>query len=284
MNLNAFIDAALEEDLGPGDLTTESTVPKGRWGTGTVYAKQDLVLCGQEVAKLVFERAALRLGGEAVYTPMLEDGARVERKTPVAAVAGDLRTLLTAERLALNLLMKLSGIATNTARHVAAAGEGGPAIVDTRKTTPLLRSLEKLAVKAGGGRNHRHALYDGVLIKDNHIVAAGGIEAAVTGARAHAHHLVRIEIEVESLPQVEEAARLGVDVLLLDNMDDATLAEAVRRARAIDPRIKLEASGNMNVERIERIRAFGLDFISVGGLIHQATWADLSLEIEQAHD
>jgi nicotinate-nucleotide pyrophosphorylase (carboxylating) len=208
------------------------------------------------------------------------EGTSVRAGTILAEVEGTLRNLLTGERLALNFLMKLCGIATHTRRYVDAAGVGGPRIVDTRKTTPLLRDLEKAAVRAGGGHNHRHALYDGVLVKDNHVAAVGSLGEAVRRARAAAHHLLRVEVEVGSLAQLDEALRSGADAILLDNMDDATLGEAVRRARATTPSVILEASGNMTPERIAAIRGLGLDLVSAGGLVHHAPWADLSLKLQ----
>jgi nicotinate-nucleotide pyrophosphorylase (carboxylating) len=269
MRLTELVRLALDEDVGRGDVTTEACVAPTATGSARIYAKQRLVVCGHAPAAEVF---AL-LG--AAYAPVVEEGAWTDGT--LATVTGPLRALLTGERVALNFLMRLCGIATHTRAVVEAAG--GLRVLDTRKTTPLHRELEKHAVRTGGAQNHRHALYDGVLIKDNHIVAAGGIAAAVRSARAAVHHLLRVEVEVESLEELDEALGAGADVVLLDNMDDATLAEAVRRARG---RALTEASGNMSAERIARIRAFGLDFVSMGGLVHQARWADLSMRIDAA--
>lgn len=274
-----FIRAALAEDLGHGDVTTDSTVDERALGKAEIVAKQDLIVCGQELAALVFNELASQRGVSLAYEAVVPDGTVVKPKTVIARLQGPLRVILTGERTALNLLMKLSGIATNVRTFVDAAGPDGPRVVDTRKTTPLLRDLEKLAVRAGGGRNHRHALYDGVLIKDNHVVAAGGVTNAITRAKAKAHHLLRIECEVTTLAQLDEALDCGVDALLLDNMNDDLLAAAVKQARARDPRVVLEASGNMTPERIARIKHLGLDLVSAGGLIHQARWVDLSLEV-----
>ncbi len=274
-----FIRAAIAEDLGHGDVTTDSTVDEHAIGKAEIVAKQDLIVCGQALAALVFNELATQRGVLLAYDAVVPDGTRVTPKTVIARLQGPLRVILTAERTALNLLMKLSGIATNVRTFVDAAGPGGPRVVDTRKTTPLLRDFEKMAVRAGGGRNHRHALYDGVLIKDNHVVAAGGVTNAITRAKAHAHHLLRIECEVTTLAQLDEALDCGVDALLLDNMNDELLAAAVKQARARDPRVVLEASGNMTAERIARIKHLGLDLVSAGGLIHQARWVDLSLEV-----
>lgn len=281
-DIHRLVALAIDEDLGHGDLTTEAVVPPELAGAGQVLAKQELVVAGHAAAAAVFAEVARRTGAEARYEAVVAEGERVAAGTVVARAAGQLRALLVAERTALNLLMRMCGIATNTRRYVEAAGAAGPVVVDTRKTTPLHRSLEKHAVVCGGGRNHRHALFDGVLIKDNHVDAVGSLAEAVRRARAVTHHLVRIEVEVRTLAEVDEALGTEADALLLDNMDDDTLREAVRRARAAPRPILLEASGNMTVERIQRIRTFGLDFVSVGGLIHQATWADLSLKVRPA--
>ncbi len=273
MTLDALVAHALAEDLaGAGDVTTESCVGAEVRGAGTLIAKQDLVLSGGAAASATF--AAVGVDWSAIE----EDGSRVQAGSVVAEVAGRLRDVLTAERVALNFLMRLSGIATHTATVVAAAPEG-LRVVDTRKSTPLHRALEKAAVRHGGAHNHRFGLFDGVLIKDNHVEAAGGVTAAVAGARAHAHHLLRIQLEVETLDQLAEGLACGVDAFLLDNMDDATLAEA---CRIVDGRALTEASGNMTAARIAGLGGIGLDQVSVGGLIHQARWVDVSLEVTRA--
>ncbi|MEZ4236747.1 MAG: carboxylating nicotinate-nucleotide diphosphorylase [Myxococcota bacterium] len=278
MELDRLVALAIDEDLGHGDVTTDTVVPPELVGAGELLAKQDLVLAGHAAAAAVFAEVGRRTGGDAAYVAEVAEGTEVAAGTVVARVSGQLATLLVAERTALNLVMRMCGIATNTRRHVEAAGPGGPRIVDTRKTTPLHRALEKHAVRCGGGHNHRHALFDGILIKDNHVDAVGSLTEAVRRARAGNHHLLKVEVEVRTLDEVDEALASGADVLLLDNMSDDTLQEAVRRARAARPVI-LEASGNMNVARIERIRGFGIDLVSVGGLVHQARWADLSLKV-----
>ncbi|MFT5455900.1 MAG: nicotinate-nucleotide pyrophosphorylase (carboxylating) [Myxococcota bacterium] len=280
MNLRALVQAALDEDVGPGDRTTEACIPERAMGRGRVRAKEPLVMAGHAAAFEAFRATAERVGGVATYTPLVAEGMAVEAGTTIARVEGNLRALLIGERLALNFLMRLCGIATITARHVAAA-DGRVQVVDTRKTTPLHRQLEKQAVLAGGAANHRYALYDGVMVKDNHITAVGSLTAAVARARAANHHLVRVEVEVGSLDELDEALGTEADVVMLDNMDDAMLVEAVRRTRARKPGVILEASGNMDIERIERIRDVGLDVISVGGLIHQARWADLSMKLDR---
>ena len=271
---------ALNEDVGHGDLTTEATIDPGLQGRGEVLAKSDLVVCGHRFAQAVFSEVSARYGGEIHYSERVTEGQAVGKGTVIADVEGELRGIVIGERVALNLLMKLCGIATHTRRYVHAAGERGPAVVDTRKTTPGLRIAEKYAVRCGGALNHRHALFDGVMVKDNHITAVGSLTEAVERARAAAHHLVRVEVEVGNFEQLEEALSTSADVILLDNMDDAMLAEAVRRARDRKPTVLLEASGNMNPERIAGIRDLNLDFVSAGGLIHQAVWADLSLKLK----
>lgn len=269
MTLAELVRLTLAEDLGLGDVTTEACVDDAARGRARIYSKQELVVCGHAAAAEVFRQ----LGCD--YVVVEPDGTRVHGT--VATVSGPLRGLLSGERAALNFLMRLSGIATHTAAVVAAAG--GLRVVDTRKTTPLHRALEKHAVRCGGGGNHRFGLFDGILVKDNHIVAAGGIATAVARARAFAHPLLKIEVEVESLDELRQALDAGADVILLDNMDDATLREAVRISAG---RAVLEASGNMDAARVARLGEVGIDYVSMGGLIHQARWADLSMRIEAA--
>lgn len=279
MNTVALIEAALDEDLHNGDLTTSATIPNDAVSSALIVAKQELVVSGQEIAREAFLGASRRLGGEVSYTVLAGDGERVADRTPIARVEGHLRSLLVGERLALNFLMRLCGIATHVKAYTDAA-QGKLRVVDTRKTTPLMRVWEKAAVRHGGGHNHRFGLYDGVLIKDNHIAGVGGdVALAVQRAREATHHLIKIEVELTHLDQIEAAIAAGADVLLLDNMDDSTLAAAVDKARGLRQDIVLEASGNISPARLERIRDLGLDVASAGGLIHQATWADLSLQL-----
>lgn len=269
--LPELVRLSLAEDIGPGDVTTQAVVPEPIHGFAWISAKQGLVVCGQEVVTEVFRQVGIR------YQALVPDGVWVEPATRLGEATGDLARLLLAERTALNFLMRLSGIASHTRSVVARAGE--LKVVDTRKTTPLHRALEKYAVRCGGGHNHRFALYDGVLVKDNHIVAAGGVAEAVRRARSVAHHLLRIEVEVETLAQLHEAIEAGADAVLLDNMDDDLLREAVRVAGG---RVLLEASGNMTADRVAALADSGLDFVSMGGLIHQARWADVSMRLERA--
>jgi nicotinate-nucleotide pyrophosphorylase (carboxylating) len=275
MDLTRLVRLALGEDLGPGDVTTEVCVPVEQPGVAHILAKETLVLAGTAAAEEVFRQTG------AVFEGLLLDGTRVAEGTLVARVSGPLRAILSGERTALNFLMRLSGIATNTRRYVEAAG-GAFTVVDTRKTTPLHRVLEKAAVRAGGARNHRFGLFDGVLVKDNHIVAAGGAAEAVRRARAGLHHLLRIEVEATSVDEALQAIAAGADAILLDNMDDDSLARTIPALRKAAPRVILEVSGNLSPERLERFVQKGIrpDLASAGGLVHQARWVDLSLQID----
>jgi nicotinate-nucleotide pyrophosphorylase (carboxylating) len=279
MDYRAFAARAVDEDLGPGDLTTESTIPVEWVGSGRVLAKQDLVVCGHDLAAAIFDDVGRRYGAVAHYEPLLPDGTQVKKGTYIADIKGSLRVIIVGERPALNSLMKLCGIATHTRSFVDVAGDG-LRVVDTRKTTPLWRDLEKYAVRCGGAHNHRRGLYDGVMIKDNHICAVGSMTEAVRRVRENVHHLVRIEVEARTLDEVDEALSTDAEVILLDNMDDDMLREAVARARATRP-VLLEASGNMNAERVARLAEIGVDIVSAGALIHQARWVDLSLKVSR---
>ena len=269
MSLSDLVRHALAEDIGPGDVTTEAVIPIQQHGRGQIVAKEVVVAAGHEVAAEVFAQQGAR------YLPLVESGHVVGPGTSLAQVEGPVRGLLRAERVALNFLMRLSGIATQTRSIVAAAPS--LRVVDTRKTTPLLRKLERTAVRTGGGHNHRYALYDGILIKENHIRAAGSLTRAVERARANAHHLLRIEVETTTLAEVDEAVVAQADVIMLDNMDDATMAKAIEKHRG---RVVFEASGNVTAERLPGLAALGLDVVSMGGLIHQARWVDLSMKLE----
>ena len=269
--IERLLDLALEEDLSLGDATSEATIDAAATGEGRFLAKEDLVLAGTLVAVRVFER----LGAECRFER--GDGARCARGEWVGVARGKLRALLAAERTALNFLQRLSGVATATRRAADALGAGhATRLLDTRKTTPGWRLLEKAAVRAGGGVNHRLSLGDGILIKDNHVAACGGVRPAVERARARGNAMLRVEVEITALAQLEEAIAAGADIVLLDNMDDATMAEAVRRAAG---RVLLEASGNMSLERLPRVAATGVDYVSMGALTHSARAVDLSFEI-----
>ncbi len=271
------VRAALAEDLGRvGDLTTQATVPAEAWAKATLVARQAGRIAGLPVAAMAFRLLDERAGCEIV----VPDGSDVEAGSVLALVDGPARALLTAERVALNFLGHLSGIATATRGLVASAAPHRARIVSTRKTTPGLRSLELYAVRAGGGANHRAGLDDAVLIKDNHIAVAGGLAPAVERARAAVGHMVRIEVEVDTLDQLREALSLGVDAVLLDNMAPPMLREAVAIARAAaGDRVTLEASGGITPETVAAVAATGVDLISVGWLTHSAPSLDVALDI-----
>ncbi len=268
MHLTELVRLALAEDIGPGDLTTETCVPAANRAEAVVRAKAPLVVCGHLEATEVFRQMQVN------YEPLVDEGIEVTSGTLVARLEGPARGVLSGERVALNFLMHLSGIATHVRRMVASAA--GLRVVDTRKTIPLMRAPERRAVRIGGGANHRFALYDGILIKDNHIVAAGGISPAVAAARARAHHLLRIEVEVESLEEAREALAAGADVIMLDNMDNARIQEVLAE---LGGRAQFEVSGNVGRERLAHLATLGVDLVSMGGLIHQAPWVDLSMKL-----
>jgi nicotinate-nucleotide pyrophosphorylase (carboxylating) len=274
--MNELIDLALAEDIGPGDWTTEWTVDPGAPGEAVLVAKEPLVVAGTEVASTVFHRVAADLLVEVVSA----DGTGVEEEDVVMRVRGPLRGILTGERVALNFLGRLSGIATLTRRYVEAVEGTGARILDTRKTTPGWRMLEKAAVRAGGGENHRVGLYDMVMAKDNHLVAAGGLREAVERIRDGNQSGLEVEVEVDTLEQLDELLPLGVDRILLDNMDTDTLREAVGRIRRLGgDRPLSEASGNVTLETVRSVAETGVDFISVGALTHSAPRSDLSLRV-----
>jgi len=271
----SLVRAALVEDIGSGDITTTLCIPAGTRATATVLAKQPGVIAGLAIGELAFHL----LDPEAQWSAHVRDGDRVgEGRTPLATVTGDARALLTAERVALNFMQRLSGIATVTARYVGLVAGTDARIVDTRKTTPGLRMLEKYAVRAGGGFNHRLGLYDCVLIKDNHIKAAGGIKNAVQGARAHIPHTMKIEVEASTLGMVDEALAAGADIILLDNMDTETMRRAVN---AIGGRAISEASGGLTEARVAEVAATGVDILSIGALTHSAPALDISLDFAE---
>lgn len=273
MNLVAddIIRFALREDMNAGDLSTESVCPERREAEVQLIAKAEGVIAGLDV----FERAFTLLDPRTSFDARVADGDAVEPGQLLGIVRGDARVLLSGERVALNFLQRMSGIATYT-RRMAAALEGTKTrLVDTRKTTPCLRIFEKAAVEAGGGANHRYNLSQAVMLKDNHIDAAGGIFAAVAGARAHAPFVCTVEVECEDLDMVREALEAGADIIMLDNMTHEQMAEAVA---LIDGRAKVEASGNVDAGNIRALADLGVDFISSGALTHSAPILDLSLK------
>lgn len=272
--LDDIVNRALAEDLGSGDVTTEACVPETACAVAHAVARKEMVACGISVAQRVFELVDPTLEIEA----KARDGALVAAKTVLFMVKGRARSILMGERVALNLSQRMSGIATATKRYVDAVPKGCQTrITDTRKTTPGLRLLERYAVRRGGGHNHRNDLGSAVLIKDNHIVAAGGVKQAIEAARARAPHTSRIECEVDSLEQLEEALAAKADIVLLDNMDTPTVEEAVRRTRG---RALLEASGGITYERVAELARAGVDAISVGALTHSTPAADIGLDFQ----
>lgn len=272
----AMIELALAEDLLGGDVTSTATVPGDAQATATLLAKAPGVISGLEVAREVFAQVDPSLA----FVPLVADGDTVPTMTPIARVSGNARSILAGERLALNLLQRLSGVATVTARYVAEVAGTAARVVDTRKTTPGLRVLEKAAVRDGGGHNHRFGLGDGVLIKDNHLAAVGGPQRvldAVQAARAAAPHTLRIEVEVTTLAELVEALDAGADIVMLDNMSVPAMREAVEVTQG---RALLEASGGVNLATIREIAETGVDLISVGALTHSAPALDISLDFD----
>jgi nicotinate-nucleotide pyrophosphorylase (carboxylating) len=274
--IDRIVDRALEEDLDAGDITTEACIDASVMATAHAVARQDLVVCGGPVFATVFARTGR---GDGVRVEAhVSDGAVVARGARLWTVRGSARTVLMGERVALNLVQRLSGTATLTRAYAdAVPRDAATRITDTRKTTPGLRALERYAVRVGGGRNHRDNLGSAVLIKDNHIASCGGVRLAIERARAFATHTSRIECEVDTLEQLDEALAARADIVLLDNMDTPTVAEAVRRARG---RALTEASGGVTLARVADLARAGVDFISVGALTHSAPAVDIGLDFE----
>jgi nicotinate-nucleotide pyrophosphorylase (carboxylating) len=272
-----IIDLALDEDRGAGDWTSRWTVSARTRVHARIIAKADGVVAGLMVAKAVFRRLDPRVEFEFAA----QDGARIAAGDVLCSIRGPGRTVLTGERTALNFLQRLSGIASLTRRFVDAVDGTGVRILDTRKTTPAWRALEKAAVRAGGGENHRAGLYDAVLIKENHIMVAGGIAEALQKVHDQNTRGLPVIVEVRSVEEATLAADNGADRLLLDNMETPTIKEIVRLVRRRSPRPELEASGNMSLARVPEVAATGVDFISVGALTHSAPALDLSLEVDR---
>jgi nicotinate-nucleotide pyrophosphorylase (carboxylating) len=265
---------SLAEDLGlGGDITTQATVAIGTRAAAVIAAREAGTIAGVQLAEAAFKT----LDPFTQFEVFVGDGSRIEAGGVIARVSGEARTLLTAERTALNFLGHLSGIATLTARYVAEVAGTKARIIDTRKTTPGMRALQKFAVRCGGGINHRFGLFDAVLIKDNHIVASGGIAAALERARARVGHMVKVEIEVTNLDELDDALQLDPDALLLDNMPLATLQAAVKEVAG---RIVTEASGGVNLGTVRAIAETGVDLISVGALTHSAPVLDIGLDFD----
>lgn len=270
--MERVVAAALAEDIGDGDITTEAVVPLGAWASAVVVAKETGVLAGLPIAQAVFHQ----IDSDLEFRGICPEGSPVERGAHVLSVEGSARSILTAERTALNFLQRLSGIATAASAYVSACAGTNARIVDTRKTAPGLRALDKYAVRIGGASNHRAGLYDGVLIKENHIRAGGGIGPTIAAARRRAPHTSKVEVECDTLQAVREALEAAADIILLDNMSTEMMAEAVSIIRG---RALVEASGNMALDRIAEVATTGVDLISVGALTHSVVALDLSLQI-----
>ncbi len=271
LNADELILMALREDISSEDVTTNSVMPKYQAGEVELICKQDGIICGMGV----YERTFKLLDSETIVEAYVEDGQEVKKGQLMAKVKGDIRVLLSGERVALNYLQRMSGIATYTHEVASLLAGSKTTLLDTRKTTPNMRIFEKYAVKCGGGQNHRYNLSDGILLKDNHIGAAGSITKAIEMAKAYAPFVRKIEIETESLEQVKEAVEAGADIIMLDNMDVATMKEAVK---LIDGRAQTECSGNVTKENIANIIDSGVDFVSSGALTHSAPIMDISMK------
>ncbi|HEX8772286.1 MAG TPA: carboxylating nicotinate-nucleotide diphosphorylase [Pyrinomonadaceae bacterium] len=266
----------LSEDLGRGDITTQATVTRNARARGRFLAKEPMVVAGLEAAEAVFST----LDSQQQIEAFASDGDELEAGKVIARTSGFADVLLAGERLALNLMQRLSGIATLTRSYVRAVEGTGAQIVDTRKTTPGLRMLEKYAVLSGGGRNHRFGLDDGVLIKDNHIALAGGVRAAVGQARERVGHLHKIEVEVSTERDLRDAIKEGADIILLDNLSPEETARLVAIARELSPKVTLESSGGISLENVRAYAEAGVDLISIGALTHSARAMDISFKIQ----
>ncbi len=269
-----ILKLALREDIGTGDITTESTIAADATITGDFISRVDGVVCGTFVAARCFEL----VDPTVTFTPIKKEGETVKAGESIATVSGNARSILTAERTALNMMQRMCAIATTSAYYKELVKDYPTTVVDTRKTTPGLRALEKYAVKTGGCGNHRFCLSDGVLIKDNHIKAAGGVTAAIAAAKANVPFVLKVEVECDTLEQVKESVEAGADIIMLDNMTPEQMRQAVQM---IDGRALVEASGNMHKRDIREVAACGVDIISVGGLTHSVAAMDISLEFRE---
>jgi len=272
IQIDKIIEQALLEDIGTGDITTESVIPLNLKAKGIIKTSEEGVVAGLDIACLVFKK----LDSEIIFQEKTKDGTKVARGKELAEITGPARTILKGERVALNFLQRLSGIATITSKFCQEVKDLPVRIVDTRKTTPGLRILEKYAVRMGGGHNHRFGLYDAVLIKDNHIAVAGGIKSAVNSVRKQISHTVKIEVEVENLSQLQEALEMKVDIIMLDNMNLDTMKEAVKMVKGT---ALIEASGGITLEKVRKIAQTGVDLISIGALTHSVKSLDINMEI-----
>lgn len=274
--INKLLDLGIEEDINTGDITTESIIPESMNAVATMTAKQDGVISGLDIVKMVYDR----FQDNVVFTPYFKDGDFVKKGDVLLKVEATYPTLLRGERLSLNIFQRMCGIATETAKYVKELKGTDTQLLDTRKTAPGLRVLDKLAVKHGGGTNHRMGLYDMAMIKDNHIKMAGGIAKAVEQVRSKIADGIKIEVETTNLEEVRQAIEAGADIIMLDNMGNEMMAEAVSIIKAADKGIKTEASGNMSIPRLLEVAATGVDFISVGALTHTVKGMDISMNIQ----
>ncbi|EKD30868.1 MAG: hypothetical protein ACD_77C00461G0002 [uncultured bacterium] len=270
--IDKIIALAIEEDVESGDITTNALVPDNSMAVAEMTAKADGVISGIEIARKVFEQ----IDQNILWTPFVKEGDKVQKGEKIVRIEGSFRALLTAERTALNILQRMSGIATSASLFVKELVGTGTNLLDTRKTAPGMRILDKMAVKAGGGKNHRMGLYDMALIKDNHIKVAGGIPNAVMQVRKAIKPGINIEVEVTNLDETQQAIDSGADIIMLDNMSTTLMAQAVL---LINGRAKTEASGNMNLSRLREVALTGVDYISVGALTHSVTALDISMNI-----
>ena len=274
--INKLLDLGIEEDINTGDITTESIIPASMNGVATMTAKQDGVISGLDIVKMVYDR----FQSDVVFTPYFKDGDKVNKGDIILKIEATYPTLLRGERLSLNIFQRMCGIATETAKYVKELEGTHTELLDTRKTAPGLRVLDKMAVKHGGGTNHRMGLYDMAMIKDNHIKMAGGIAKAVEQVRARIAQGIKIEVETTNIDEVHQAIAAGADIIMLDNMDTQTMTEAVKIINAANKGIKTEASGNMSIPRLKEVAATGVDYISVGALTHTVKGMDISMNIQ----
>ena len=274
--INKLIDLGIEEDINTGDITTESIIPESMTATATMTAKQDGVISGLEIVKMVYDR----FQDDVVFTPYFNNGDHVKKGDVILKIEATYPTLLRGERLSLNIFQRMCGIATEPARYDKELAGTHTQLLDTRKTAPGLRVLDKMAVKHGGGTNHRMGLYDMAMIKDNHIKMAGGIAKAVEQVRSSIPSDIKIEVEATNLEEVQQAIEAGADIIMLDNMSNSAMTEAVAVIRKADKGIKTEASGNMSIERLREVAETGVDYISVGALTHTVKGMDISMNIQ----
>ena len=274
--INKLIDLGIEEDINTGDITTESIIPASMNAVATMTAKQDGVISGVDIVKMVYDR----FQNDVVFTPYFKDGDAVKKGDVILKIEATYPTLLRGERLSLNIFQRMCGIATETAKYVKELKDTQTELLDTRKTAPGLRVLDKMAVKHGGGTNHRMGLYDMAMIKDNHIKMAGGIANAVEQVRSRIAEGIKIEVETTTIDEVHQAIEAGADIIMLDNMDTQTMTKAVAIIKSADKGIKTEASGNMNIPRLKEVAATGVDYISVGALTHTVKAMDISMNIK----